>query len=122
MWNLTRSDTNQAVQQLEMARGLKFVFRKKRDSTIKVAKTKVMISFAVTCIFVFAYAERWFSHDAAHLLGRLPCVLSARDEVSLKDTNKKHLYETLFIQSRIRMSKGVSSFDKEQKLKINKKH
>ena len=36
-----------------------------------VAKTKALISFAVTakmiCIFVFAYAKCWFSHDAAHL-------------------------------------------------------
>ena len=36
-----------------------------------VAKTKALISFAVTakliCVFVFAYAKRWFSHDAAHL-------------------------------------------------------
>ena len=36
-----------------------------------VAKTKAVISFAVTakliCVFVFAYAKHWFSHDAAHL-------------------------------------------------------
>ena len=36
-----------------------------------VAKTKALISFAVTtkliCVFVFAYAKRWFSPDAAHL-------------------------------------------------------
>ena len=37
-----------------------------------IAKTKALISFAVTakliCVFVFAYAKLWFSHDAAHLL------------------------------------------------------
>ena len=37
-----------------------------------VAKTKALISFAVTakliCVFVFAYAKRWFSHDEAHNL------------------------------------------------------
>ena len=37
-----------------------------------VAKTKALISFAATakliCIFVFAYAKRWFSHDEAHLM------------------------------------------------------
>ena len=37
-----------------------------------VVKTKVLISFAVTakliCVFVFAYAKRWFSHDVAHLI------------------------------------------------------
>ena len=38
----------------------------------RVAKTKVLISFAVTakliCAFVFAYADCWFSHEAAHIL------------------------------------------------------
>ena len=42
------------------------------DCTIQVAKTKALISFAVTakliCVFVFAYAKCWFSHDAAHLI------------------------------------------------------
>ena len=37
-----------------------------------VAKTKAMISFAVTakliCVFIFAYAKRLFSHDVAHFL------------------------------------------------------
>ena len=39
--------------------------------SIYVAKTKALISFAVTakliCVFVFAYAKRWFSHDVAQL-------------------------------------------------------
>ena len=37
-----------------------------------VAKTKVLISYAVTvqliCAFVFAYAKHWFSLDAAHII------------------------------------------------------
>ena len=41
--------------------------------TTFVAKTKALISFAVTakliCVFVFAYAKRRFSHYAAHF----PC-------------------------------------------------
>ena len=40
-----------------------------------MAKTKALISFAVTtkliCIFVFAYAKKWFSHDVAQI-----CTLS----------------------------------------------
>ena len=36
-----------------------------------VEKAKALISFAVTakliCAFVFAYADCWFSHAAAHL-------------------------------------------------------
>ena len=39
------------------------------DCTISVAKTKALISFAVTakliCVFVFAYAKSRFSHDKA---------------------------------------------------------
>ena len=41
-----------------------FGFRKKRDCTIYVAKTKALISF---CVFVFAYAKIRFSHIAAHI-------------------------------------------------------
>ena len=47
-------------------------FLKKRDCTIRVAKTKALISFAVTakliCVFVFAYAKSWFSHNEAHIM------------------------------------------------------
>ena len=36
-----------------------------------MAKTKALISFAVTakliCVFVFAYLNCWFSHDAAQM-------------------------------------------------------
>ena len=39
---------------------------------MRIAKTKALISFAVTakliCVFVFAYAKLWFSHDAAHMM------------------------------------------------------
>ena len=42
------------------------------NCTIRVAKTKTQISFAVTakliCVFVFAYADCWFSHEVAHML------------------------------------------------------
>ena len=48
-----------------------FVFRKERDCTIRVAKTKALISFAVTvkliCGFVFAYAKSQFSHTETQL-------------------------------------------------------
>ena len=49
-----------------------FVFRKKRDCTIYVAKTKALISCAVTaqliCAFVFVYAKSRFSDDTAKLI------------------------------------------------------
>ena len=42
-----------------------------RSDTVIVAKTKALISFAVTakliCVFVFAYAKSRFSHDTAHI-------------------------------------------------------
>ena len=73
------SKTNQAIQLQKMARGLKFLIEKVKgwyylcseNKGIYVAKIKVLISFVVTakliCVFVFAYAKRWFSHDVAHL-------------------------------------------------------
>ena len=43
---------------------------------IQVAKTKALISFAVTakliCAFVFAYADCWFSYEVAQLFVPLP--------------------------------------------------
>ena len=45
------------------------------DCTIHVAKTKALISFAVTakliCVFVFAYAKSRFSHDQARIISSL---------------------------------------------------
>ena len=45
---------------------------KQRDCTIRVAKTKALISFAVTakliCVFVFAYTKCLFSHEAAYII------------------------------------------------------
>ena len=44
-----------------------------REIVLYVAKTKALISVAVTakliCIFVFAYAKSRFSHDEAHTRG-----------------------------------------------------
>ena len=63
IWVPTRSDANWAVQSQKTARSLKF--------RMKEAKTKALISFAVTakliCGFVFAYAKCWFSHALAHM-------------------------------------------------------
>ena len=74
MWFRNRSDTNRPVQLQKRARSLKFWIKKKRKCTICVAKTKALISFAVTakliCDFVLAYADCWFCHEAAHLLSQ----------------------------------------------------
>ena len=43
-----------------------------RDCTIRVAKTKTLISFAVTakliCVFVFAYTKSRFSHKETQII------------------------------------------------------
>ena len=66
-----RSHTNRAVQPHKMARGLKFHMLEVEGLYYLCSKNKGMISFAVTakliCVFVFAYAKHWFSHDEAHL-------------------------------------------------------
>ena len=71
MWFLNKSDTNRPVQLQKQARSLKSGGKKRRNCTIQVAKTKVLISFAVTakltCAFVFPYEDCWFSHGAAQM-------------------------------------------------------
>ena len=75
MWFPNRSDTNRPVQSQKMARDWKFLdLKSKRNCTTRVAKTKALISFAVTakliCAFVFAYADCWFSNGAAHFISK----------------------------------------------------
>ena len=64
----TRSDTNQAVHPQKTGKGLKS--RKTRDCNICVAKTKALISYAVTAsadpAFFFACATIRFSNDLAY--------------------------------------------------------
>ena len=72
-WLSKRSDINCAVQAQKTAREAgNFEFIKNKNCTIRVEKTKALISFAVTakliCAFGFAYADCWFSYEAAHLL------------------------------------------------------
>ena len=67
----TRSDTKRFVKKLESSN---FGYKKKRHCTIRVEKTKALISFAVTakliCAFVFAQQKIRFSRDAAHIVKR----------------------------------------------------
>ena len=57
-----------------------FVFRKETNCTIRIAKIKALISFAVTakliCAFVFAYVNCRFSLDAAHFNKFLYCCVT----------------------------------------------
>ena len=90
---LTRSNTNRTVQPQKMARGLKF--RKKRDCTICVAKTKALISCAVTaqliCDFVFAYAKSHFSHEVAHIYQ-----YSVQEKLFIKESSNKSPLNHIF--------------------------
>ena len=64
----TQTDLYKRRKELE---ALNIGFKWERNCTIREAKTKALISFAVTakliCVFVFAYADCWFSHEAAKL-------------------------------------------------------
>ena len=70
MWFHNTSVTNRPVQAQKTHRSLKFQTEEEEGFTFRVAKTKALISFAVTakliCAFVFAYADCLFSHEAAH--------------------------------------------------------
>ena len=73
MWFPNRSDTNRSVQSQEQARSLKFQIKEeegmyypcsenKGDDQLRGYRTAKLI-----CVFVFAYADCWFSHEAAHI-------------------------------------------------------
>ena len=70
IWVPTRSDTNWPAQSQEQARS--FLRFKKMDCSIRVAKTKALISCSLTaqliCAFRFAYVDCWFSDAVDHLL------------------------------------------------------
>ena len=66
-WFPTWSDTNQAVQLQKMARGLKFRIQKVERLYYLCSENKGAVTAKLICVFVFAYAKCWFSHDAAHI-------------------------------------------------------
>ena len=83
-----------------------FIFRKQRNCTSCVAKTKTLISFAVTakviCVFVFAYAKRWFSHVLAHMnrIMRKPaiCICKNKDADQLRSWAVPFFFATKIVQ------------------------
>ena len=74
-WFPTWSNTNQAVQLLKMARGLKFWIWKVEDLYYLCSEKKALTSCAVTakliCVFVFACAKRWLSHGMAQISAKI---------------------------------------------------
>ena len=77
MWFLNRSNTNRAVQAQKMARGWNFGFKKKRQCTLRVAKTKALISFVITAKLICVFFFFFFSHMqmVGFLMKRLICCL-----------------------------------------------
>ena len=71
VWFPNRSNTTELYKHIRWLKAGNSIFRKKRNGTLHVAKTKVLISFAVTvkliCVFSFAHADCWFSHAEAHI-------------------------------------------------------
>ena len=71
LWFLNRSDTTSLYNHRQWLDTGNLGFRKKRNCTIRVAKTKALISFAVTAkvisAFGFANAGCWFSHEVANI-------------------------------------------------------
>ena len=78
MWFPSRSDTNRLEQPQNKARSWNFP-TEEEGSYNPCRETKGLISCAVTaqliCVFVFAYANCWFSYAVAHLCD-LPHLLS----------------------------------------------
>ena len=72
-----------------------------------MAKTKALISFAVTakliCVFVFVNAKCWFSHDAAHLCICIMIFLDIMDKTKSLAV-VKHDIDSLRVEA-IRMAK-----------------
>ena len=93
---------NQAVQLQKMVRVLEF--RKKRDRTYRVAKTKALISFAVTtkliCAFIFAYIK-WYANFMlmAHLQAAKSCISLIDVQFSCLQLMSSLVFITWIVQS-----------------------
>ena len=77
-----------------------------------MAKTKALISFAVTakliCVFVFAYAKNRFSHDAAQIIRDIDIV--DKNNVFTVSTNTKtieHQYKLFKQRSRLKTRRNL---------------
>ena len=72
-----------------------------------------MISFAVTakliCAFVFAYAECWFSYDAAHIW----VVLDGTDMAQVEIKTRTSIDSSIKIKKKSVSSKSVVRYDEK---------
>ena len=53
------------------------------DSTIRVAKTKTLISFAVTAKLICVFVLSWFSYDAANMAKKFSTATKHRQNIAL---------------------------------------
>ena len=77
MWFLTRSDTIRHVQSQKQARSLEFRTLVEEELYYPSSENKgadqlrgyreAIVTAKLICAFVFAYADCWFSHEAAHI-------------------------------------------------------
>ena len=66
MWFPNRSDTNWAVQAQKQARSLKFWSKVEEELYYPSSENKG--ADQLRSYNVFAYADCWFSHEAAHII------------------------------------------------------
>ena len=66
MWFPNRSDTNRPVQSQKRARSLKFWSEVEKEFYYPSSENKG--ADQLRGYFVFAYADCWVSHEAAHLI------------------------------------------------------
>ena len=68
MWFPNRSDTNRAVQSQKQARSFKFRIEEEEEVYYLCSENKgADLTAKLICVFVFAYADCWFYHEAAHM-------------------------------------------------------
>ena len=69
MWFPNRSNTNRPVQAQKQARSLKFWSQVEEELYYPSSENKGadQVTAKLICAFVFAYADCWFSHGAAHI-------------------------------------------------------
>ena len=65
MWFPNRSDTNRPVQSQKQARSLNFWINVEEELCYPSNENK---GANLICVFVFAYADCWFSHEAAQMV------------------------------------------------------
>ena len=82
MWFPNRSDTNRPVQAQKRARSLKYRIYVEEELYYPSSENKgadQLRGYAkLICVFVFAYADCWFSHGAAQISGAYFKLLSNR--------------------------------------------